>query len=147
MELTAQDFLYSESAGYGLRFHRALATHLNEYLKSYESITCEEIKVTVAATAIHDILAWAVANPGDAILTSRPVYGRFEMDFWNKSQVKVAYADTNETNCLEETVVDKFEEALVQSDAQGARIRAVLIVNPNNPLGLFKPPSQADLGV
>lgn len=91
-----------------------------------------------AATAMHDILAWGVANPGDGFLTSRPVYGRFELDFGNKSQVKVVYADTDAGDCFDEDVVDKFEAALQRSNKDGVKIKAVFIVNPNNPLGMAR---------
>ncbi|KFA64771.1 hypothetical protein S40285_01382 [Stachybotrys chlorohalonatus IBT 40285] len=94
------------------RFSRALANHLNEYMRPYESITADSIRVTSAATAMHDILAWGLADPGDAFLVSRPIYGRFEIDFGNKSQVKLVYADTNAETCFNVDVVEQFEKAL-----------------------------------
>lgn len=112
-----------------------MAVHLNEYLQPCEPITADDIKVTGAATPMHEILAWGLADPGDGILTSRPVYGRFELDFGNRAQVDVVYADTDAENCFDEDVVEKFEEALVRSEAQGVKIKAILIVNPHNPLG------------
>lgn len=84
---------------------------------------------------MHDMLAWGIANPGDGFLTSRPVYGRLELDFGNKSQARVVYADTDARNCFDEGVVHKFEETMKRSNALGVKIRAVFIVNPHNPLG------------
>lgn len=81
------------------------------------------------------MLSWAIAEEGDGILVSRPVYGRFELDFTNRSGVKVVYADTDEENCFDEDVVDKYERAIVESAAAGVAVKAILIVNPNNPLG------------
>jgi 1-aminocyclopropane-1-carboxylate synthase len=127
--------LYKTSTAGGSRFPKALAVHLNDYLEPLDPIEPADIIVTGAATAMHDVLAWAMADPGDGILMSRPVYGRFELDFGNKSQVKVVYADTTAENSLDENVVDKFEEALQESTAEGTRILALLIVNPHNPLG------------
>ncbi|CAM1506360.1 Fc.00g060010.m01.CDS01 [Cosmosporella sp. VM-42] len=138
---SSEHFLYRGSHGGGPRFPNALATHLNEYLNPHEPITADMIQCVGAATAMHDILAWGVADPGDGFLTSRPVYGRFELDFGNKSQVKVIYADTDAEGCLDADVVQKFEKALVRSNAAGVRIRAVFIVNPNNPLGKCYPKS------
>jgi aspartate/methionine/tyrosine aminotransferase len=110
---------------------------MNEYFKPHQDVTAGDILLSSAGTAMHDILAWALANPGDGILTSRPVYGRFELDFGNKSQVKVVYADSHAENCFDEDVVDKFEKALTKSEATGTKIKALLIVNPHNPLGQF----------
>lgn len=102
-------------------------------------ITADNIKVTGSATPMHEILAWGLADPGDGILTSRPVYGRFELDFGNRAEVSVVYADTHAENCFDEDVVDRFEEALLRSEAEGVKIKAILIVNPHNPLGTWRP--------
>jgi histidinol-phosphate/aromatic aminotransferase/cobyric acid decarboxylase-like protein len=88
-----------------------------------------------AATAMHEILAWAVADPGDAVLASRPIYGRFEVDFGNKSQVKVVYSDNKTEVALHDDIVERFEDALLRHQKAGVHIKMVLIVNPNNPLG------------
>lgn len=83
------------------------------------------------------MLAWAVADPGDAILLNRPIYGRFELDFTNREQVKILYADTDAETCLQVSAIEKYEEALAEAAASGISVRAILIVNPNNPLGTF----------
>lgn len=75
------------------------------------------------------------SRSGDGILTSRPVYGRLELDFGNEGQVKMVYADTQAENCFDENVVDKFEETLQTSNRDGVKIKALMIVNPHNPLG------------
>jgi 1-aminocyclopropane-1-carboxylate synthase len=120
------------------RFSRALAHHLNEYLKPHKAIKKDMVIISCSATAMHDLLAWSMAEPGEGILTSRPVYGRFEHDFGNKSQVKVVYADTDAKTCQEPDVVDEFERALARSEAEGVKIRGLIIVNPNNPLGAYR---------
>ncbi|KAM5377331.1 hypothetical protein ACJZ2D_005150 [Fusarium nematophilum] len=135
------DFLYRGSHAGGPRFPKALAVHLNEYLQPHSPIAPEMIQCVGAATAMHDILAWGVANPGDGILTSRPVYGRFELDFGNKSQVRVVYAETDARNAFQDDVVERFEEALVRSRNTGVNVKMVLIVNPHNPLGKCYPRS------
>lgn len=78
-----------------------------------------------------------MADPGDAILVSRPMYGRFEIDFGIQAGVSIVYADTEPEEAFSPEVVQKFEDALVKSETEGRRIRAVLIVNPNNPVGPY----------
>ena len=117
------------------RLPNALTTHLNEYMNPHQSIRTEDIRIASGATTLHDILAWVLADGGDAILSSRPVYGRFDIDFGNKSEVKLVYADTTASNCFDEDVVDSFEAALEKSRADGIKVKALVIVNPHNPLG------------
>ncbi|KAJ6786288.1 hypothetical protein PWT90_00828 [Aphanocladium album] len=117
------------------RFPKALAAHLTEYLNPSLPILPEHIRSTSSCTALHDILSWAMTDPGEAILLNRPIYGRFELDFKNREKVKILYADTDAEECLRESAVQKYEEAIADAAASGVKVRAILIVNPNNPLG------------
>ena len=135
MTISPEDLLYRGSHAGGPRFPAALATHLNEYLQPHRRITPDMVQCVGAATSMHDILAWGIANPGDGFLTSRPAYGRLELDFGNKSQVKVVYADTDAEDAFKPEAASKFEEALVRSNAMGVPVKAVFIINPHNPLG------------
>jgi 1-aminocyclopropane-1-carboxylate synthase len=135
----APSFGYSYSNAGGPVLPKALAGHLNEYFHPYRPLDGTEIKIVGSATALHDILGWAVGEPGDGILVSKPVYGRFELDFGNKAQIRMVYADTDPADSFEPSVVEKFEKALLKSNAAGVRIKALLIVNPSNPLGRCYP--------
>jgi 1-aminocyclopropane-1-carboxylate synthase len=123
----------SETAG----FTKLLAEHVNEYLRPHVPILPDHVRVSNCASAMHDVLAWALANPQDAFLVSRPSYGRLELDFFNKAGVTVEYADTSPENCFDEDVVDKFEAAMKDSASRGVKIKALFIINPHNPLGSF----------
>ncbi|VUC22148.1 unnamed protein product [Clonostachys rosea] len=132
-------FGYSYSTAGGPELPVVIAQHVNEYFTPSRPLDGSEIRVTGAATAMHEILGWAVGNPHDGILTSRPVYGRFKLDFGNKAGLKMVYADTTAENSFEIDVVSAFEKALAKSRAAGVEIRALLIVNPNNPIGRCYP--------
>ncbi|RBA16596.1 hypothetical protein FPRO05_01320 [Fusarium proliferatum] len=132
--ISLTDFLYRGSHAGGSRFPKALAAHLNEYLQPCSPVTPDMIRCVGAATAMHDILAWGVADPGDGVLTSRPVYGRFELDFGNMSQVRVVYPNNKIEEAFQDGIVEKFEEALLRSRKAGVNVKMVIIVNPHNPL-------------
>lgn len=70
---------------------------------------------------------------------SRPIYGRFELDFGNEQGVKIIYVDTAAEDSLNPGVIDAFEDALQKASKDGIKVRAVLIVNPSNPLGWCYP--------
>lgn len=128
--------MYGYSTAGGQRFPKALATHLNEYFHPYKPLTADDILATGTATALHEILAFSFGDPGDGILVSRPCYGRFELDFGNKAEMPVVWADSNAENSFKPEVVTYLEEKLLQSNAAGTKIKALLIVNPHNPLGI-----------
>ncbi|UKZ58134.1 hypothetical protein TrVGV298_011999 [Trichoderma virens] len=132
-------FMYGYSTAGGQRFPKALATHLNEYFHPFKPLTGNDILATGTATALHEILAFSLGDPGDGILLSRPCYGRFELDFGNKAEMPIVWADSNAENCFKPEVVKYLEEKLLESNAAGTKIKALLIVNPHNPLGRCYP--------
>ncbi|OLN89071.1 1-aminocyclopropane-1-carboxylate synthase-like protein 1 [Colletotrichum chlorophyti] len=137
--LPAEVFTYSYSTAGGVRARAAFAEHLNLSFNPHAPLTINDVQLASGATAVQSVLAFALASPGEGILTSRPVYGRFELDFGNEMGVQVVYADTTPQTCFEPDVVDAFETALQRSHRNGVKVRAVMIVNPNNPLGRCYP--------
>lgn len=127
---------YVGSTGGGPRLPTAFAVHVNEYFSPYDPISSDDVRVTAAATGLHDVLAYSLCAEGEGILTSRPYYGRFEIDFGNKSGVKVVPVSTDHNDCFNRTVVQVFEARLRESEHEGVKIRAILVVNPHNPLGM-----------
>jgi 1-aminocyclopropane-1-carboxylate synthase len=109
---------------------------MNEFFNPHTPVLPSDVKVAAAATALHDILAYSLCAPGEGILTTKPYYGRFEIDFGNKAGVRLVAADTDHETCFDEGVVDVLAAKLRESEEGGVKIRAVLIVNPHNPLGM-----------
>jgi 1-aminocyclopropane-1-carboxylate synthase len=134
------DFTYRGITAGGPDLPAVWAAHVNEYLKPSKQIETSDILFSAAATAMHDILAWALADPGDVFLTSRPVYGRFEFDFATRPQVGMHYVDTDTESCFQKGVVKEFEKAIADLKARGINAKGVVIVNPHNPLGKFSLP-------
>ncbi|ERT00432.1 hypothetical protein HMPREF1624_03803 [Sporothrix schenckii ATCC 58251] len=123
----------------GPRFPAAMAAHINEHFHPAAPVQAEDIITASGLTAIHELVGYSLADPGDGILVSRPVYGRFELDFGNTSGLRMVYADMDGIDPCSPAAVAKYQERLDASTAEGIPIKAVLIVNPNNPLGRAYP--------
>nr|XP_001391005.2 aspartate aminotransferase [Aspergillus niger CBS 513.88] len=121
------------------RLQRAVATHLDNLLDPITPIDPEAVVVASGATAIGSMLGFTLAEPGDGILISRPAYGRFELDYGVEAGVQMVYADTTTEDAFTSSVVEKYELALRDAQAKGVRIRALLLVNPHNPVGRCYP--------
>ncbi|EYE91065.1 pyridoxal phosphate-dependent aminotransferase [Aspergillus ruber CBS 135680] len=134
---------YRPSPPSSTRLPAALSTHLHEILHPHPSnttsLTPETIFVASSATALGHMLGFSIAEPGDGILVSRPVYGRFELDYGVEAGVEMVYADNDVEEGFEPGVVGAFESALRAAGERGVRIRGVLIVNPHNPVGRCYP--------
>ena len=67
VKIPEQAFGYSFSTAGGQRLPFALAKHLNEYWKPWKPLDGENIKITGAATALHEILGFSLADPGQGV--------------------------------------------------------------------------------
>jgi 1-aminocyclopropane-1-carboxylate synthase len=98
----------------------------------------DHILVSSGVTAIIDMVAWTLADAGDGIMFGRPLYNAFPNDVWARAKVHtvpVAFegSDPFDTGC-----VAFYERALEQWNnrpGRYGRVRALVIVNPHNPLG------------
>lgn len=121
----------------GALFPKAMSQHLKEYFNPFRPVEADQIITASGLTAIHDLVGYSLADPGDAILVSRPVYGRFVLDFGNTNGIKIVYVDMHDTDPFSVDAATKYKEAWDKSVQEGVIIRAVLIVNPHNPLGKY----------
>ncbi|KAJ5086906.1 hypothetical protein NUU61_008213 [Penicillium alfredii] len=130
---------YRSSASTAARLPAAAAAHLNRILSPHASIEPEHVFVADSPTSLGNMLGFNLAERDEAILVNRPVYGRFELDYGVEAGIKIVYADTATEEAFSPGSVLKYEEALAAAESQGTKIRAVLLVNPHNPVGRCYP--------
>lgn len=100
-----------------------------------------------------DNLAFCVGEPGDGILVGRPLYVGFFPDIQARAKsvypssvpdppycsyatrVKVVLVDFGSVDPTSAEAVSAYEKALLESNKNGTRIRAILLASPHNPLG------------
>lgn len=128
-------YAYRFSTMGGPRFPVAMASHLNEYFKPFAPVKAQNIITASGLTAIHELVGHSLGDPGDGILVYRPIYGRFELDFGNTCGLSMIYADMHGIDPFSPAAVVKYQEALDSSAREGVHVKALLIVNPHNPLG------------
>ncbi|KAK4865261.1 hypothetical protein LT330_001884 [Penicillium expansum] len=136
---TKDSVSYRSSAPTAVRLPAAAAVHLNNILNPHTPIYPDDIFVADSPTSLGSMLGYSLAEPEDGILVSRPVYGRFELDYGVESGVKMVYADTSVEEAFSPSSVEKYELALKAAKERGQKIRAVLLVNPHNPVGRCYP--------
>ncbi|CAG8028065.1 unnamed protein product [Penicillium salamii] len=132
---TQDSISYRSSAPTAARLPAAAAVHLNDILAPRVPIDSEQIVVADSPTSLGNMLGYSLAEHGDGILVNRPIYGRFELDYGVEAGIKMVYANTDVEEAFLPASVGKYELALAAAKERGMRIRAVLLVNPHNPVG------------
>ncbi|KAL5045239.1 hypothetical protein BDW71DRAFT_184535 [Aspergillus fruticulosus] len=97
----------------------AISSHLNKYFKPLIHLTPEIVVKVNGCSTVGNMLPFALAELGDAVLVSRPVYGRFELDYGVQGGVEVVYADTGVYEIFEVGCVKRYEEALIKARDRG----------------------------
>ncbi|WRT63638.1 uncharacterized protein IL334_000561 [Kwoniella shivajii] len=139
---TPLDLSYGDSLWGSRRINRALAGLYNEYFNPAEAVRPEQIITGVGCSAVLDQLFYTLMDEGEAILLAAPYYTGFDRDLIGRGRVRLipVHVPVGEAafgpECLK-----MFEEKLEEVEKEGIRVRAVILCNPQNPLGRTYPRS------
>lgn len=62
-----------------------MAGHINRYFKPHTPVETDEIVFSSGVTAINEIVALNLTDPGEGILLGMPIYGNFRTDLTIRS--------------------------------------------------------------
>ena len=85
-------------------------------------------------TLVLESLAFSLFDQGDALIIPAPCYTGYQEDFKHRFGVNIIPAPMADENQFD-LDVDVLQQVYAQAVQQGERVKAILINNPNNPLG------------
>ncbi|KAI1904023.1 hypothetical protein AGOR_G00001420 [Albula goreensis] len=127
----------------GHRFLREeVASFLTQYCNSPCPLRAENVVVMNGCGSLFSAIAAVICDPGDAILVPTPFYGVIKENVGLYSGVRLVHTHLDcQVSGSEESpfqlTVEKLEKSLQQAKAEGVRVRAVILVNPHNPLAVI----------
>ncbi|KAF1924752.1 PLP-dependent transferase [Didymella exigua CBS 183.55] len=131
----AVGFTYG-SGPYGSRGIRdTIATSMNHHSKPFSPLQPDHIMVTNGVSVAIEHCAWGLVNPGEGILLGRPYYRAFLPDISICTGVKFVPVSFGDTDPCGIDCATAYEAALLKSNAEGTKIRALMLCHPHNPLG------------
>ena len=136
ISLKSQNLTYGDGSR---RLRTAMARFLTKQLKPLKTIEPAHVAVTNGCSSAIEHLSWAFANPGEAFLLGQPYYGMFITDITLRTGVSVVPVAFGSVDPVSAEAVDKYEEAILDSQAKGVRIAGVILCHPHNPLGRCYP--------
>ena len=128
-------FTYGDGPTGSKRLKSAVASFLSKGLKSFRPILPEHVAVTSGVTAAIEHTSWAFCDPGDGMLLGQPHYGAFFDDISARPGTKVVKVSFGEIDPIGPDSVSRHEDALLESEAKGVKVKALMLCNPHNPLG------------
>ncbi|XP_077245850.1 1-aminocyclopropane-1-carboxylate synthase-like [Tasmannia lanceolata] len=115
-------------------FRNAIAKFMEKVRGGKVKFDPERIVMSGGATGAHEMIAFCLADPGDAFLVPTPYYPGFDRDLrWRTGAqlVPIICKSSNNfkiTRAALEAAYEKAQEAKI-------RVKGVIITNPSNPLG------------
>ncbi|XP_048806787.1 1-aminocyclopropane-1-carboxylate synthase-like protein 1 isoform X3 [Lagopus muta] len=136
-------FQYPDTQG-ARSFREEIAKFLTHYARAAKELRPEHITVMNGCCAVFATLSTVLCDPGDGYLIPAPHYGGINSKMWlygglQPVHVPLSSEVTNEETHPFQLTAEKLEAALQRAKKQGIRVRALVLINPNNPLGNIYP--------
>nr|XP_045605766.1 probable inactive 1-aminocyclopropane-1-carboxylate synthase-like protein 2 [Procambarus clarkii] len=133
LTLTSRHQYYSDTSGI-TELRTAIANLLTRHHKPSKSINPDNLVVMNGVTACLDALSHTLCDPNDVVITPTPVYGRIYTDFHDRSAATVVpLVCSQEDNFSFDP--QELEKLIQNIEDEGRCVRALVLLNPHNPLG------------
>ncbi|KAK1291091.1 1-aminocyclopropane-1-carboxylate synthase 7 [Acorus calamus] len=121
---------------HGLKsFRMAMASFMEKIRGGKAKFDPDRIVLTAGATAANELLTFILANPGDGLLVPTPYYPGFDRDLRWRTGAKIVPVHCDSSNGFQITP-EALETAYATASSSNIRIKALLLTNPSNPLGV-----------
>ncbi|XP_054828806.1 1-aminocyclopropane-1-carboxylate synthase-like protein 1 isoform X1 [Eublepharis macularius] len=117
-----------------------VARFLTYYCKAPAPLKAENVIVQNGCGSLFSALATVLCDPGEAFLIATPFYGGITQSVFLYGNVKLVYAYLDSQVSGTSTrpfqlTVDKLKKALQDAQSEGVKVKALILLNPQNPLG------------
>lgn len=85
-----------------------------------------------------EVVTWALCDEGDGILLPSPYYAGYESDITVRQRARIVSCPLSPDDNFTLTP-SHLDDALARAQADGVRVRALILCSPHNPLGRVFP--------
>ncbi|XP_049746885.1 1-aminocyclopropane-1-carboxylate synthase-like protein 1 [Elephas maximus indicus] len=124
-----------------------LAKFLSFYCKSPAPLKPENVVVLNGCTSLFSALATVLCEAGEAFLIPTPYYGAITEHVYVYGKVRLVYVYLDSKVTGPDTrpfqlTVEKLEIALQGAHSEGVKVKGLILINPQNPLGDIYSPGE-----
>ncbi|KAL7167606.1 hypothetical protein ACSBR2_038130 [Camellia fascicularis] len=115
-------------------FRKGVAKFMGKVRGDRVTFDPDRIVMSGGATGAHEMLAFCLADPGEAFLVPTPYYAGFDRDLKWRTRVELVPVVCESSNNFKVTK-SALEAAFEGAKEANIKIKGLLITNPSNPLG------------
>ncbi|XP_077902324.1 1-aminocyclopropane-1-carboxylate synthase-like protein 1 isoform X2 [Ictidomys tridecemlineatus] len=124
-----------------------VAKFLSYYCKSPAPLKAENVVVLNGCASVFSALATVLCEVGEAFLIPTPYYGAITQHVYLYGNVRLAYVYLDSEVTGQDTrpfqlTVEKLETALQGARSEGVKVKGLILINPQNPLGDIYSPGE-----
>jgi aspartate/methionine/tyrosine aminotransferase len=138
-DLPEDALTYGEGASGSKRLRAAMSHFINRRFEPVLPVKVEHVNISNGVTTSIESCAFALGNRGDGILLGQPHYGSFPYDLGDRAGVEVVGVKFGNVDPFSLEAVVRYEDALLQSEKSGTKVKALILCSPHNPLGRCYP--------
>lgn len=116
------------------KFRNAIAKFMENVRGDRVTFDPDRIVMSGGATGAHEMMAFCLADPGDAFLVPTPYYAGFDRDLRWRTGVQLLPVVCESSNNFKITIT-ALEAAYQQARESNIKVKGLLLTNPSNPLG------------
>uniref|UniRef100_A0AAU7VGN9 1-aminocyclopropane-1-carboxylate synthase n=1 Tax=Lycoris radiata TaxID=228395 RepID=A0AAU7VGN9_LYCRD len=116
-------------------FRQGLAKFMEKVRGGRVRFNPDRIVMSGGATGAQELIAFCLADPGDAFLIPTPYYPGFDRDFRWRTGVQLLPIHCKSANKFKITI-DALESAYDDARKANIKVKGILLTNPSNPLGI-----------
>lgn len=135
VKIEPQHLTYWDGPFGSRKLREGLAAHFNNRLYALKKVLPNEIVVVGGVTSAIDVVAFALADEHNGFLIGRPMYANFENDLMARSRVKLLPVNSRGVDPMGLDMVNEYEIELFKQEAEGTKVKGLILCNPHNPLG------------
>ncbi|KAI9012121.1 1-aminocyclopropane-1-carboxylate synthase-like protein 1, partial [Phycomyces nitens] len=133
LAITHKDLNYNCAYG-SMVLRDRVASLVTRNFKTINPVYADNIVAFTGAGAAAYYLSIALADPGESIMIIAPYYGMFDGDVCGGTGISLfpVYLSSLEDNIVHASIL---EEAFERAKKENVKIKALLVTNPDNPIG------------
>ncbi|KAI8653537.1 Aminotran-1-2 domain-containing protein [Fusarium keratoplasticum] len=133
--IDSHSLTYGDGFSGSHRLRDTIARFVNRNFNPHEPVTKNQLLITSGVGQAIEVSGFSICDKGDGVLLARPHYGNFPIDLGYRVEAKIIGVSFEEADPFGLETVEVYEKALVDAQARGIRVKALLLCNPHNPLG------------
>ncbi|KAK7828963.1 hypothetical protein U0070_002193 [Myodes glareolus] len=116
---------------------KELASFLTCYCRAPTPLDPEKVVVLNGCSSVFSSLAMVLCDPGDAFLIPTPCYSGFAFSscLYSKVELIPVYLESQADSSFSQLTMDILELTLTQAKMKEKKVKGLVLVNPQNPLG------------